>query len=248
MKRCISLFLMVCCFGVGKNSSAQATLRDTVSQSNSYKNAVKLYNASLSNHSPLFNGPEYYFYDPLIKGNAYFLDINAFTPGSIFYDGALYTGVPMLYDVFKDEVVVLLYNHFSKFSLLTEKVKSFDYLERHFVNIKADTLAANTPIQPGFYDELYNKKLQVLVKVSKNLQNHTNGIGIPEAFFNLKKEFYIKKNSIYYSISGKRSFINILKDRRKDIQQYIRTNKINYREDPEAAMVKIAAYYDSLTN
>ena len=92
------------------------------------------------------------------------MDINAFTPGAIDYDGVLYRNVPMLYDIYSDKVVVLLYNHYSKFSLLKERVKSFDFLDHHFVNIRADSIKNNIAlnmVSPGYYDELYKGKLQV---------------------------------------------------------------------------------------
>jgi len=124
-----------------------------------------------------------------------------------------------------------------------QKVTSFDFLDHHFINIDADSLANNTIIRSGFYDELYKGKLQVLAKRSKNIQNSGNS----ESYFNLQTEYYIRKNNIYYSISGKGSLLAVLKDRKKDLQQYIRTNEIKYNKDPEEAMVKIASYYDHLT-
>jgi hypothetical protein len=223
-------------------------MADSSSQQNALNNTLKFFSASIGKQSPLFNGAEYYFYDPHIKGNAYFLEARAFVPGAVFYDGELFTGVPMLYDIYSDKVVVLLYNHFSKFSLVNEKVKSFDLLDHHFVNINADTLVNNSIIKSGFYDELYNGKTQVLVKRSKNIQTATSGILGPESYFNLVKNYYLRKNKVYYSITGKGSMIDVLKDRKKQIQQYIKANQIKFRRDPEEAMVKIASYYDHLTN
>jgi hypothetical protein len=231
-----------------KSSFAQVGPADSSSQQNAFNNAKALFQASLGPQSPLYNGPEYYFYDPLIKGNAYFMDVNAFTPGSVFYDGALYTGAPMLYDLYSDKVVILLYNHFSKFSLLNERVKSFDFLDHHFININADTISNKTSgISSGFYDELYNGKTEVLVKRSKSIQSNTGTLA-SERFFSPAVEFYFKKNNIYYKISGQRSLLDVLKDKKKLVQQYIRTSQIKFHRDPEDAMVKIATYYDHLTN
>jgi hypothetical protein len=101
-------------------------------------------------------------------------------------------------------------------------------------------------MKPGFYDELYNGKSQVLVKRSKDIQTITSGTA--ENYFDLTTKYFFKKNHIYYSISSQGSLINILKDRKKELQQYIRANQIKFRSDPEEAMVKIASYYDHLTN
>lgn len=250
MRKSIQLLSITCLLSIAicKNSFAQAVRRDSSSQQNALNNTLNYYYTSLGKQSPLYNGTEYYLYDPLIKGNAYFLDVNAFAPGSVYYDGALYTGVPMLYDLYIDKVAVLLYNNFSKFSLVNQKVQSFDFLGHHFVNINADTLSNNTIIKSGFYDELYKGKCGVLAKREKNIQTTTGGQYGPESYFNPVKNYYVQKNKTYYRVSGKSSFIDVFKDKKKELQQYIKASQINFRKDPEEAMVKIASYYDHLTN
>ncbi len=244
----LSLIVSLTCAVISQKSFAQVARTDSSSQQNALNNTLTLFYSSIGNQSPLYNGPEYYFYDPIIKGNAYFSNVNAFTPGSIFYDGLLFNGVPMLYDIYSDKVVVLLYNHFSKFSLIQERVKSFDFLDHHFININADTLNVNAVVKSGFYDELYNGKSQVLVKRSKNMQTTTGGLEGPESYFDPAVSYYIRKNNIYYSFSSQGSMLTVLKDKKKELQQYIRANQINFRKEPEEAMVKIASYYDHLTN
>jgi hypothetical protein len=250
MRKPIYLSMMMClaCAVISKKSFAQVARTDSSSQQNALNNTLTLFYSSIGDQSPLYNGPEYYFYDPLIKGNAYFADVNAFAPGSVFYDGLFFNGVPMLYDLYTDKVVVLLYNHFSKFSLIQERVKSFDFLNHHFININADTLNINSIIKSGFYDELYNGKSQVLVKRSKNIQTTTGGQAGPESYFNPSIDYYLRKSNTYYSFSSQGSMLSILKDKKKELQQYIRANQIKFRKDPEEAMVKIASYYDHLTN
>ncbi len=244
----LSTIAFLLCAVVGKNSLAQTAHTDSSSQQNALNNTLSLFYASIGEQSRLYNGTEYYLSDPITKGNAFFSDVNAFTPGSIVYDGTYFNGVPMLYDIYYDKVVVLLYNHFSKFSLIKEKVKSFDFLDHHFININADTLGVNTIIKTGFYDELYGGKTQILAKRSKNIQTSTSGILGPEAYFNPVKDYYVRKNNTYYSFSGQGSLLDVLKDKKKEIQQYIKANQIKFRQDPEEAMVKIASYYDHLTN
>lgn len=245
---CLSIAIGFICLFTGKSSFAQSAPGDSSSQQNAFNNAVIWYNTSLGNQSPIYNGPEYYSYDPTIKGNAYFMDINAFTPGSINYDGVYYSGVPMLYDLFSDEIAVLLYNHFSKFSVRKDKIRSFDFLGHHFVNINADTARGTSGIRSGFYDELYNGRSEVLVRRSKSIQTNSGGTLGAEKYFSPAKDLYLKKNNTFYNISGQGSLINVLKDKKQQIQQYIKANQIRFRSDPEEAMVKIATYYDHLTN
>jgi len=242
-----SLATVFSCLFVATDLSAQTTSIDSSSQQNALKNSLTFFYASLGKQAQLYNGSEYYPYDPTITGNAYFLDIKAFTSGSVEYDGVKFTGVPMLYDVYSDNLVVLLYNHFTSIALIKEKVASFDFLTHHLINIDSLSLPVNAVIKPGFYDEVYKGKLQVLVKRSKNLQS-TSGQSSLETYFNSFISYYLKKNNVYYQITGKGSVLDVLKDKKKDIQKYIRANQINYRKDPIDALVKIASYYDQIAN
>jgi len=240
------LFLIVfpICLIAMKNTSAQTASGDSIAQQKPLNNVVKLFYSSLGKQSPLYNGREYLPPDPSIKGNAFFSDINTFTPGNISYDGLFFTGVPMLYDVLNDKVVVLLYNKFSKLVLLDKLVKDFDFLNHHFINIKADSISDNSVISGGYYDEIYNGKTKVLVKRVKNIQTTSSA----ETYFETKRYIFIKKNNIYYSTSSQGSLLDALKDKKKELQQYISANKIKFRKDPEDAMIKIVSYYDHLIN
>jgi len=247
MRRCtfFTLLMGMLCLLISKNSFAQVVRKDSSSQQSAFNNSLALYYNSVGKESPLYNGVEYSFYDPLFKGTAYFLDVKAFSPGNIYYDRVLFNNVPMLYDLYADKVVVLLYNKFTKFTLINSKVTAFDYMEHHFINIDADTIANNTVIKSGYYDELYKGKVQVLAKRSKSLQSTAGNQ--TESYFDLTQDYYIRKGNVYYSISSQGSLLAVLKDKKKELQQYMRANDIKYRRTPEEAMVKIASYYDQLT-
>jgi hypothetical protein len=197
---------------------------------------------------PIYTGPEYYFYDPHIKGTAYFMDVNGFTKGTIYYDGNVYNNIAMLYDINLDQVVVLLPSHISKFSLLKERVKSFDFLGSHFININADTLVNNTTLKSGYYNQLYNGKSELLGKYSKSIQTTTNSLSGVENYFSFSKDYYIKKNNVYVSVGSQGSLLDALKDKKKELKKYIKANNIVYKENPEEAMVKIVTWYDHLSN
>lgn len=221
-------------------------ISESSSQQIALNKAVSLFNISQGTSSPVYNGPEYYLYSPAIKGNAYFKDFIDFTAGSVFYDGVQCNGVPMLYDLNADKVVVLAFDHFTLYSLINEKVKSFDFLAHHFISINADTIVNNNlGLKSGFYDELYLGKVQILAKRSKSIQENA---GTAERHFSYSRDFYIRKNNLYYKSGSLNKILDLLKDRKKELQQYIKSSQIVFRDNPEEAMVKIAAYYDHLAN
>jgi hypothetical protein len=83
------------------------------------------------------------------------------------------------------------------------------------------------------------------------IQNYNSTSGIQEAynfFTETKEEFYVRKDNVYYKVAGKGALLDILKDRKKQLQQYIKTNKIKFNNDPGRALANIAGYYDHITN
>jgi len=231
---------------ITKQTRGQTSATDTSEQRIAMERISDAYNTAIGLQSRLYNGPEYEPYSPTIKGNAYFQDINKFTSGTVTYDGLFFKDVPIMYDLNKDVVVVLLYNKFSMYTLLNERVERFDLLDHHFVNITSDSLHTNAGIEAGFYDELYHGHVGVLAKYSKSIQTNS-GSNALETYFSQRKSFYLKKGNNYYSISGQGALLDILKDKRKELQQYIKTRKIKYRKAPEEAMVAIAGRYDELS-
>ena len=242
-------FIFVCvifCVQISNSFAQNLYVTDSASNYPALSNAVSILNSAIGNGSRLYNGPEYYFYNPLVKGNAYFMDVITFSSGAVYYDGVLYSGVPMLYDIYKDEVVVLLYNHFSKFSLLENKLSSFDFLGHHFINVNADTLVSNQVLRSGIYDQLYSGKSQVLAKRSKDIQTNTSSQTV-ESYFNARKTaYFIKIKKLFYTFSSQKSLLEVLKDHKKQLQQFIKSGNLKYRNSPEEVMVKITAYYDQL--
>ena len=74
-------------------------------------------------------------------------------------------------------------------------------------------------------------------------------MGAPENYFNAKDEYFLKKGNTYYNLSASQgSILKLLKDKKSELQQYIKSNKIRFRDNPEDALARIAAQYDHLTN
>lgn len=229
--------------------NAQSTVSDSGLRPVALINVVSLLTSSLGKQSPLYNGREYYPYDPVIKGDAYFLEARAFTPGSVVYDGAVYNGVPILYDLYLDDVVTLWFDQFSTFSLVKQKVQRFDYLGHHFVNIDSDTIPVNTSgIKSGYYDQLYKGKVEVLVKRSKSIQTTSTTTSPVEYYFSPQTRYFIRKNGTYYSVNTERALLRALQDRKKEVEQYIKKQGIEFHKNPEESLVEIASYYEHLTN
>ncbi len=243
-----TLRIILLCFSsafIGR-SFAQTAAADSTSLQMASANFYKV----IGQESRLYNGHEYQPYDPRIKNNALFpYDAKTWAIGEVNYDDVTYKGVPVMYDIYKDAVVVQLYNKFSMFTLLSERVHDFGFSGHRFIRIEADQITDNkAALTTGFYDQLYVGKIEILAKRRKTIQNSSNTAAIPETFFSETNDYYLKKGNMYYKIGSKGSVLKVLKNKKSEIQKYLNQNNISYGDNPEFAIVKIASYYDQITN
>ncbi|THU41490.1 hypothetical protein FAM09_05115 [Niastella caeni] len=204
--------------------------------------AGDVYNPFIENQSRLYNGIEHLGYSIRIKGHAYFLQ-KELAIGTIMYDELEFANVPMLYDLSKDQVIVQHLNGFSRLGLVSEKVKEFTLLNHHFIRLEADSLS-RSPIFTGFYDELYSGQLKVLAKRFKYI--HEEIKDELERKFLQQDHYFVQKDGVYYLVKTYKDLLTILKDKGREVKQYLRKNKIKFRKGRENAIVQATAYYDSL--
>jgi len=205
-------------------------------------NAITLYYQFTEKQARLYNGLEYYDYSPKLQGHAYFMD-SSWKTGSIIYDGITYRDVSMMYDLVRDEVVILHFNNIKKMGLLSEKVKEFTLQGHHFLRIEKDSLS-KSPLTTGFYDKLYEDRSAVLARRIKIIEEKvTNEV---EQYITVHDHYYIRKEGVYHEVSTYKGLLDIFKTDAKEIRQYLRKNKIRYRKNRENAIMKAVAYYDSI--
>lgn len=234
--------VLVLCFaavfapGIAQNSANTPTTLPVI------VNAGDVYNPFIEKQSRLYNGIEHQGYSFKIKGHAYFLQ-KEMTKGTLVYDELEFTNVPIMYDLLKEQVIIQHNNNFSKVGLVSEKVKEFTLYNHHFIRLVIDSIS-HSPLTTGFYDEVYKGRLNVLIRRTKWIEETVKD-ELEREFISLDL-FYIQKSGTYYPIRNYKGLMAVLKDKSKDIKQYLRRNKIKYRKGAENAIVKAAVYYDSL--
>ena len=205
-------------------------------------NAVNLYYQFTDKQSRLYNGIGTYDYQPGMQGHPYFMD-STWKNGSIIYDGLSYKDVSMMYDLVRDELVILHYNHVQKITLLSEKIREFNLQGHHFIRVEKDSQNKES-LPPGFYDRLYNDHSVVLAHRSKVIEEKITTV--VERFITSHEHYYIQKNGVFHEVHSYNSLLSILKDHSKEIKQYLRKNKIRYNRNRENAIIRAVTYYDSL--
>lgn len=210
----------------------------------SYAEAISVYAKTLKANIHLYNGSEYIDYDHRIKGNPFFQSL-FYTRGNIVYDGILYTNVAMFYDILNDDVVIKNYND-TALLLVKEKISSFDILNHHFIQLHFDSSEKRIE-NDAFYDvlcdgsaKLFARRKKVIVEKIV-LQNS-------ESSFNETDTYFIYNKNIFYGIKNKASVLNAFKDKKTELIKFLRRSKIRFKRNPEAAMIKMVTYYNTLNS
>lgn len=240
------IVILVFCFIYlcGLNSYAQERLNPDSAASPSENYAISYFNRVIGQQSTLYNGSEYERYLYHIKSTPNFIDAESWQQGSVRFNGYTYTNVPLKYDLFKNELVSRLYNNVSEYVFDSEHVRNFEIAGHRFKYISADT-TTNCPAS-GFYEVLSTGRAEALARYVKTLQNAYDNNTIEPYFTKASVAYFVKKGKDFISVNSERSLLNALKDHKKELQQYIKSNNIKFRKQPAQAMALITTYYNHL--
>lgn len=246
----VTIYLLSAFFINSYKVFSQNFIADTSRETSSFHNAVNLYHRFLSPERGLYDGSEYTYgaYYPFIinEGHPFFQSKN-FDTGAVFYNNVLYENVSLLFDIVKEELLINDPSHIYIIKLNTERIGWFIISGHTFVRLIPGN-TNNIPLNSGFYDLLYNGNITLFKKVSKTLkENSASGEGINEYAVE-SDEYFIKKNNQYYKVKNKKSLMPIMNNSKKEVEQFIRKNKLNLKKNMDYALTKIVAYYDGINN
>lgn len=231
--------LVVCLSGV----YAQNIKSDSGFYGHAAGQAIDLFNMAIADQSEIYNGAVYEFMPKGPKGSVYLDDKNFCTPALIRYNGTTYKNIPVMYDVFNDEMVA--FSPASVYFILRQEKLTDVYLTgHHFIYVDASN---GSDIKPGYYDVLYDGKTTVLLKLIKTPHKLVTE-SVVELSYSDESEIYIKKSGKFTQVGSKGDVMGIFKDRKKELKQYLSSNKIKFNNDKEGSVARLARYYDQITN
>lgn len=203
-----------------------------------YDSAAVSYFSNQSKTLAIHNGRVFYGYPGMI-GHAFFPDEATWQNGSIQYDDTWYHHISFMYDILKDEIIVLHPNTIP-LRLYSERVQRFSYQDKVFVRLNPDK---DNIIKPGFYQRLVEGNATILVKRSKRIEEKIEGNEIERRFIP-SDHYYLLKDGTYYLIGKQKSLINLLKDSRQNIPQYLKQKQLKFKTGKEQTIIAIAEFYN----
>lgn len=236
------LVFVILCF---TNASAQITVADSLRRL-AMANAVQTYQDYITFAAPLYSGPQYVeYFRQVQRGQPFFINTD-FHTGSILYDGILYNDVPLKYDELEDKLVLSDPSGTFRLCPDIDKVPYFTIGTHQFVKLIREAEGPSAP-HTGFYEVLYNgSKALLFKKESKKIVQDVTGQSKLQRFILQDIEYFIKKGNRYYSVSKQRQVLNVFKDRRPDLRQWIAKNGADFENNKENALLDLVSYYDNL--
>jgi hypothetical protein len=224
-------------FFFNANIAAQTIIQcDTAFVSSAQANIKKMYAVVFKEQTQLCNGGDYVDYRPLKDEHPYFISDDWIT-GTIQYDNEAYDSVSLLYNIYTDHVIAEQSPPSIMVQLIRDKVQSFSIDGHTFIFFKEGGLPT------GYYDQLCNGKITLYAKRIKEFRETISSSEI-ERDFSEKSKYYIGKDGHYYSIRNKKSVLNVLGDRKREINQFIRQNHLHFSKARELAIIRIAQFYN----
>jgi hypothetical protein len=224
--------------------SAQSTAEDSVVYNSAFSHTLAVYYQQAGDQAAIFNGRLYTGYGFTFKeGIPYFLS-GEFRRESLVYDGIKFDDVPLLYDNLLEVIITKDQGYWVQ--LVNERVGSFTIANHHFIRIVVDSLDRSLS-GTGYYEVLYQGHSTVLKKSIRKIKEELSSAeGILHSIDQTNR-FYVRMGKAYFPVRTKKEMLTTFSDHRKEIQQFLRKNKLKFRKDKGNTLSRVTAYYDQLT-
>jgi hypothetical protein len=203
---------------------------DSIATRSAASQAILDYRLFIGGQAAIYNGTEYVNYAPF-TGNAWFAD-QGIGDGTIVYDGIPYQHLQMLYDIIRDQVVISNPEG-NLITLPGEKISEFFLAGHHFIH---------TP--SGFYELLSLGDPAILAKRTKLIEESISGVDLRRTVTE-KDQYFALKGAVYYHLDNLSSLLTLLKDKKKEINRYLRDNNFRYGRDKEKTLIAAALFYNN---
>jgi hypothetical protein len=209
---------------------------DTAFVASSVAAAHGRYEATVLEQSTLLVGSAYRETEYTRDQHPFFL-ADTLQPATILYNGQEYSGVPMLYDLAEDRVIIQ--NPFlgELMMLIDEKVQGFVIQNRVFR--KQDGYQ-------GYYEVLQEGNITALGRRSKSFNKTTIG-NEREIRYSERSRYYVAYDDKLSPVSSQASLLRLMSAQKNSMKKFIQDLGLDFEQNFEESMIVCVAYYNSLT-
>jgi hypothetical protein len=221
-------------------SYSQASRVDTAFLAVSKANIVSLYAASIQQQSRLYNGTDYVLYQSRDEEHPFF-GIDDWVFGSVDYWGELYENVPVMYDLSTDQVITE-HNRGNPIKLIPDKVDGFVVDDHTFQRLRNN---GTNKVSEGFYERLYDGATKVYAKHQKVYREDITAREVVPRFEESSR-YFILKDGVLIQVKTKGTVLDTFEDRKQNVKNFIKKNRIRFKDSRAQSIVRVAEYYDTL--
>ena len=177
-----------------------------------------------------------------VTGDQFFLT-DTYLKGSVTFNGRRFEDLDLKYDIYNDELILRIESYPVIF-MNKEMVDSFSLYSGNriynVINMGIDT----TGILRGYVNVLYDGPSSLYVKYTKKIQPLAVD-GKYDLFFQ-EHQVYLRKGSEIVPVEGKRKLMNLLEDKKKEIRDWLRGNRIKVRQKDPGTYTPVLEFYDRI--
>jgi hypothetical protein len=194
-------------------------------------------------NSGLLNGREYFISFPGATSHPFF-GSREVTNERLVFHSQLYLNVPLLYDIFNDEIILRhrdKRNQFTMVLLEKDRVESFTLYGHFFKRIELKG-ASEPHLARGFFDALFEgREISLVAKRRK-----TSYANVGKRDYREDSRYFFLKGTRWKELSGKKSFYALSPAHKEQILNFIKSQKIKVGRKNETELTKVARYCDTL--
>lgn len=233
----ILLVLFLC--GSAFSAFAQSG-EDSTFLANAIANTVTRYREAIGVQARLYNGSRYKAPPHTIDQHPYFNSEDWIT-GSVFYDGEYFRDIPLMLDLYSQQLITEHMSSGQAIQLVMEKLQHFEIADHHFEKIES---GSGLPDQ-GLYEILYPGETKMIARRKKFLLEKVESGGIDRTY-EQRNKLYILKGGLFFPVKTKGDVLKLLSDQKQNLKKFIRTLPQPFSAYREQNLKKLAEYYDNL--
>lgn len=180
------------------------------------------------------------------KTHRYF-KADSYSTGSVTYDGQLYTNVSLKYDLLKGILIAKVdgKNNNTGINLIPDKVASFSFYGKEFVNIDQERRSGTTiaPSFSGFFEKDRIGKLTLFT------QHRKEGIEVLQLEgvlykFPERQDFAVRYNGKLHKIASQRDLIDLFPSSEESIRLFYGNNSQSEKNDTKTFYTNLLRQID----
>jgi len=199
--------------------------------------ALKMFDAIITaKNTGLINGIEYSNKYNSEEGFDQYYKSSKFLLGNLVYDNQHYFDVHLLYDLYSDDLVYILYENdlVLYIKLIKDKVSYFAIDDKSFTRLSNKKEGVS-----GYFEIVYKQDEITLYK--KHHKSISKRIDLDRVYYKFleKPSYFLGLDNSYHKLVNKRSIIKLFPDKKRLINKFYSKNNFSLKNNVDQFMVNL---------